>query len=112
MLDAEGVLREVDVDEGRQVTAAQRGAMLRKDSKNLARFSEASFEHDGLTADAARALGDTVGGVADIAWHVSTDISMPIDGPDGHTHFVSSELAAIPDDPVHFAMKEQAEEIL
>jgi hypothetical protein len=73
ILDAEGALSTVDVDQEMKKVAAIRGGMLRRDLHNPAKWISAMRYHDNLMLAAENAFKDKVEESTDLTWEFDKD---------------------------------------
>ena len=111
LLDAEGALSTVDIEEQTKQVASIRGGMLRKDMRDPARWASAMMYYDNLMATADRALGQGPSSVGSLDWRFDPEMIPGVRGSDGHNHILSAapltDPGEDPDDP-HFELHQVA----
>ena len=73
ILGSEGALSVADMDEDVRKVSAIRGAMLKKDMRTPAKWSDAMTYYDTLMAGAQRALGESVDAAGNLTWKFEPD---------------------------------------
>jgi len=111
LLEAEGTLSTVDVQEEVGRVASIRGGMLRRDMRDPAKWAKAMTYFDTLMATADLALGTKPPGASTLQWKFDPDRTPGVKGPDGHRHILSSipliDPGEDPEDP-HYQLHELA----
>lgn len=90
VLGAEGALSVVETEQERKKVAAVRGAMLKRDMKEPAKWAPAMRYYENLMASAERALGDKVDAAGHLSWKFDPDLNPGVKGDDGQYHMLSS----------------------
>ena len=113
LLDAEGALAPIDTTAVVKQQSRRRGAMLRHDLADPARWASAMDYHDNLIAGAKEALGSHPGAADHVDWEYNPDKTPGVVGLDDHVHLLPAVLASgleqqpNKDDP-HVALYEDA----
>lgn len=111
MLDAEGVLSTVDIENEVKQVASARGEMLRRDMRDPAKWADAMTYFDTLVSSANRALGSKPTLAEKLAWDFEPDMIPGVEGSDGQSHILSRAPLVDPgDDPndAHYQLHELA----
>jgi hypothetical protein len=111
LLEAEGTLSAIDVQEEVGRVASIRGGMLRRDMRDPAKWGKAMTYFDTLMAAAHLALGRKPPGASTLRWEFDPERTPGVKGPDGHRHILSSipltDPGEDPEDP-HYQLHELA----
>ncbi len=111
LLEAEGALSTLDVEEEVKQTASIRGKMLRRDMRDPARWADAMAYYDVLLASADKAFGFKHTTAETLTWEFDPDKEPLIRGSDNQGHILSAApLTAPGEDPndPHFQLHQAA----
>lgn len=111
LLEAEGALSTIDVEQEIKQVAHIRGGMLRRDMQDPAKWADAMTYYDALMATADRELRSRPSQAGMLAWEFDPNKVPGVEGPDGHYHVLSGaplvDPGEDPDDP-HYQLHETA----
>jgi hypothetical protein len=93
VLHAEGSLTVEDVGAAAAVRSHERGAMLRRDTRDPERWWHAMAYYNSLTSRAERLLGASPREAKALAWDFDPDDAYGMEGPDGQVHNLAVVLA-------------------
>lgn len=99
-LRAEGSLTVEDVGAAAAARSHERGAMLRRDTRDPDGWWQAMAYYNALTARADRLLGSSPREARELAWEFNPDDAYGIEGTDGKVHNLAVVLADARDSQV------------
>jgi hypothetical protein len=111
ILGSEGALSVADTDEDVKRVAAIRGAMLKRDMREPAKWADALGYHDNLMNQADSALGELVNAAGNFIWKFDPGWTPSVGEPDKLiAHTLHGSLKVPSDDPndIHYQLKEEA----